>query len=325
MTTVLCVVCGFLLDLALGDPRWMPHPVVAMGRSVTWLERHLRPRFPDTPGGQLAAGAVVAVVVPAASCALAAGVLCACELASHALRVAVEAFMCYQLLATHELWRQTMLVRAALLRGDLAGARRAVSMVVGRDTDALDEAGVARAAVETVAENASDGVVAPLLYMVVAGAPGAMLYKAINTLDSMIGYDDERYRYFGRVAARVDDVANWVPARLTALCMVVVAPVVGLSGRGAWRVWRRDRRRHASPNSAQGESAMAGALGVRLGGGATYGGVLVSRPTLGDPGRPVEADDIARANRLMLACCVLALALLCACRVAALAAAGALS
>jgi adenosylcobinamide-phosphate synthase len=314
MLTLLAIVCGFALDLALGDPRWMPHPVVAMGKLTSWLEARLRPRFSGSPKALVASGAFTVVIVCGASVLVCALALYLCGIVSPWLRFALETFWCYQLLATRELWRQSMDVKRALDAGDLVGAREKVSRIVGRDTARLDREGVIRAAVESVAENASDGVVAPLLYMAVAGAPGAMLYKAINTLDSMIGYRSERYRSFGKVAARTDDVANWLPSRLCALIMIAAATPTGLSSRGAWRIWRRDRKRHASPNSGQSESAMAGALGVRLGGDASYFGELVHKPTLGDPERAVEPEDIARADRLMLATAVGALSVFCALR-----------
>ena len=185
--------------------------------------------------------------------------------------------------------------------GDLPGARKAVSMIVGRDTDALDEQGVAKAAVETVAENVSDGVIAPLLFMSVGGAPAAAFYKAVNTLDSMVGYKNERYRNVGWASAKLDDVLNFVPARVSGALMCAAAQLTGLDAAGAWRVFKRDRRNHTSPNSAHTEAACAGALGVQLGGGHHYFGEYVEKPTIGDEKRSVEAEDIKRANKLMYA------------------------
>ena len=196
-----------------------------------------------------------------------------------------------------------------LAKGDLPAARRAVARIVGRDTQNLTAAGVTRAAVETVAENASDGVIAPLLYMLLGGAPLALTYKAINTMDSMLGYKNEKYLYFGRCAAKLDDAANWLPSRLAALLWVAAAALTGNSACGAWRIWRRDRRRHASPNSAQTESACAGALGVQLAGPAYYFGEYYDKPTIGDPLREIEPRDILRANRMMYAESLLALVL----------------
>ncbi len=308
MMTLAAVLLGFALDAALGDPRWLPHPVVGMGRIISWAEPRLRSVFPDTPSGRRAAGRVLAFGLPLGSglvtwCALAlAGML------HPALRFALETWLCYQLLATCELRRQSMAVASALTERGLEAGRQAVSRIVGRDTGALDEAGVIRAAVETVAENASDGVVAPLLYMMVGGAPLAMAYKAVNTLDSMVGYKNERYLHFGRASARLDDVVNFVPARFAALCLIVSAPLVGLSGEGAWRIWRRDRTRHASPNAAQTEAVMAGALGVWLMGPASYAGRMVDKPAIGDAVRPIQVEDIRRANRLMVAGVLVALA-----------------
>ena len=202
-----------------------------------------------------------------------------------------------------------MKVCRALKAGEVEAARRAVSMIVGRDTANLTAEGITKAAVETVAENASDGVIAPLCWMFVLGPVGGVFYKAVNTMDSMVGYRNEKYLYFGRAAARLDDLVNWIPARLTALFFVLAAYILpGLDGAGAWRIWRRDRRCHKSPNSAQGESACAGALGVQLAGDAWYFGVLHRKPTIGDDTRPVEPEDIVRVNRMMYAAFLLALA-----------------
>ena len=192
-----------------------------------------------------------------------------------------------------------MAVYRKLVKEDLPAARRAVGRIVGRDTDALTAEGVAKAAVETIAENASDGETAPLFWMALGGAPLALAYKAVNTMDSMVGYKNDRYRYFGTAAAKLDDLVNWFPARLTALLMAALAPLAGLDGGGAWKIWRRDRRKHKSPNSAQTEAAMAGALGVELAGDAWYFGELHKKPTLGDSLRPIQPEDIRRANRLL--------------------------
>ena len=191
--------------------------------------------------------------------------------------------------------------RVKLTAGSLEGARKAVSMIVGRDTEHLTEEGVAKAAIETVAENTSDGVIAPMLYTALGGPVLGFLYKAVNTMDSMVGYQNEKYLYFGRAAAKLDDVVNFLPARISALLMVGTACVSGksYSGKQAWRIWRRDNRKHASPNSAQTESVCAGALGIQLAGDASYFGRIVKKPCIGDPTRPVEAEDIRRTNRLM--------------------------
>ena len=217
--------------------------------------------------------------------------------------------MCYQLIAAKDLCIESLRVYDALNADDLPAARRAVSMIVGRDTEDLTQSGVTKAAVETVAENASDGVIAPLFFLALGGAPLGFFYKAVNTLDSMVGYQNERYMDFGRWSARLDDLLNWIPARVSALLMIAAAAPLGLDARGAARIWRRDRRRHASPNSAQTESACAGALGVQLAGPAYYFGEYYDKPTIGDPLREIEPRDILRANRMMYAESLLALVL----------------
>ena len=325
MLTVAAVVAGFLLDALLGDPRRIPHPIVAMGNAIAWLEPRLRAAFPDTPSGARRAGVVLVAVLCAGSFGATWCLIAVAGLVHPLLGFAVETWLCYQALAACELRRQSMRVVRELTREGLPAARRAVGMIVGRDTEALDERDVLKAAVETVAENTADGVVGPLVYLIVGGAPLGMLYKAVNTMDSMVGYKNERYLDFGRAAARVDDVLGFIPARLAALCMIAAAPAAGLSAKGAWRIWRRDRFNHASPNSAQTESAMAGALGVELAGSAVYFGKLVEKPTMGDATRPIEREDVRRANRLMVLASALSLVVLGGARIALVAAAGAMA
>lgn len=315
MLTALAIVLGFILDLIIGDPRWLPHPVVGMGKTITWAEPHLRTTFNDDYDGERSAGLVLAMALPFAAWFLASTCLDIAGMLSPWARFVLETFMCYQIFATCELRRQSMAVLRALRDGTLEDARKAVGMIVGRDVSALDRDGVTRAAVETVAENLSDGVVSPLLFMTIGGAPLGMLFKAVSTLDSMIGYKNERYREFGSAAARFDDALNWVPARLSALCVIAASAVTGGDARGAWRIWRRDRRKHESPNAGQPEAAMAGALGVQLNGPAVYFGEVVDKPVLGDPVRPIEPEDIRRANRIMIVAVVLALVVLVGLRV----------
>ena len=307
--TILAVAAGFAADLAFGDPRWLPHPVVAMGRAITWAEGRLRGAFPQTSAGTHAAGLVLAVALPLACGLLTWGILHLCGMVHSGLRFVAEAWASYQILAACELRRQSLAVARAFSKGGLVAAREAVGLIVGRDTSVLDEQGVARAAVETVAENASDGVIAPLFYLMIGGAPLGMAYKAVNTLDSMVGYKNERYLHFGRAAAKLDDIANYLPSRIAALLWVAAAALTGNDARSAWRIWRRDRRNHASPNSAQTESACAGALNVQLAGPAYYFGEYYKKPTIGDAVRPIEPEDICRANRMMYAESLLALAL----------------
>ena len=303
------VLGGFLLDALFGDPAWLPHPVVLMGRCISALEKHLRTALPKTPRGELVGGAAVAAVLPLGALAVT-GLACWAAARLHpALGLALQMLWCGQGLAAKGLAQESRNVYKELAKGDLPAARRAVARIVGRDTQNLTAAGVTRAAVETVAENTSDGVIAPLLYMLLGGAPLALTYKAINTMDSMLGYKNEKYLYFGRCAAKLDDAANWLPSRLAGLLWVAAAALTGSSARGAWRIWRRDRRRHASPNSAQTESACAGALGVQLAGPAYYFGEYYDKPTIGDPLREIEPRDILRANRMMYAESLLALVL----------------
>ena len=309
MMTVWAVLGGFVLDALFGDPAWLPHPVVYMGKAISKLEKFLRPRLPKTPQGELLGGAIVAFCLPVGTFLLT-GLVCWGAARLHPLLgLAVQMFWCGQALAARGLVQESTNVYKELKKPDLPGARKAVSRIVGRDTAELTAEGVTKAAVETVAENASDGVIAPLLYMLIGGAPLALTYKAINTMDSMLGYKNEKYLYFGRVPAKLDDVANYLPSRLAGLLWVAAAALTGNSARGAWKIWRRDRRRHASPNSAQTESACAGALGVQLAGPAYYFGQYYPKLTIGDALRPIEPEDILRANRMMVAESILALAI----------------
>lgn len=302
---------GFLLDLLLGDPRWLPHPIRAIGALIAALEKALRKLFPKRQGGELAGGAALVILVLALSGGFTLLVLWLCGQVGLWLRFLAETVLCYQLLATRSLKGESMKVYQALKAGDLEGARHAVSMIVGRDTQRLDEAGVARAAVETVAENASDGVIAPLIFLAIGGAPLGMAYKAVNTMDSMVGYKNDRYLWFGRCAARLDDLVNFIPARLAGLLMCLGAGFSGFDGPNALRIFRRDRKNHKSPNSAHTEAAAAGALHIQLGGPNYYFGKLVDKPAIGDADHPVEPLDIVRVNRLMYATAFLALVLCC--------------
>lgn len=309
MTICVAAFLGFLLDLWLADPGWMPHPVVLMGKCITRLEEVLRSRFPATPKGERAAGCVLAVLLPVGTLVLT-GAICLLAGRIHPLLgLVVQTFWCWQALAVKGLAEESKNVYRQLAAEDLPGARSAVARIVGRDTQALTEEGVTKAAVETVAENFSDGVVAPLFYMMIGGAPLALCYKAVNTMDSMIGYKNQRYLQFGRAAAKLDDAANYLPSRLAAVFWIAAAGLTGQDVPNAWRIWRRDRRNHASPNSAQTESACAGALGVQLAGPAYYFGEYYNKPTIGDAKRPIEPRDILRANRMLFAGAGLALVL----------------
>lgn len=306
---ILALILGFLLDLAFGDPRWLYHPIRLIGNLIAWAEKPFRAAFPKSEKGELAAGTFFAVFVVAVSTAVPALLLALASRLSSWLVFALEVFWSFQILAAKSLKSESMKVYAALKEGDLPKARKAVSMIVGRDTQNLTEEGVAKAAVETVAENSSDGVIAPLLFLALGGPALGFFYKAVNTLDSMVGYKNDTYLYFGRFSAKLDDVLNFIPSRISGLLLVLASPLAGLSMEGAWKIFRRDRRNHASPNSAQTEAAAAGALGVQLAGDAYYFGKLYKKPTIGDPLRPVEYEDIRRVNWLMYAAVCLALVL----------------
>lgn len=303
------IACGFFLDLLLGDPVWLPHPVVLMGKAIVGLERVFRRIFPATPAGLRLGGTLLAVLLPVGTLAITWSIVLGASYLHPALGFGVQVLWCWQALAVKGLAQESRRVYTALTTDSLSAARKAVSRIVGRDTEALTSEGVTRAAVETVAENFADGVLAPLFYMTIGGAPLALAYKAVNTMDSMVGYKNERYLQFGRAAAKLDDGANYLPARLAALLWIAAASLVGQDAKGAFRIWRRDRRNHPSPNSAQTESACAGALGIQLAGPAWYFGTLHEKPTIGDGCRPVEPEDILRANRALYAASILALLL----------------
>ena len=303
------VLGGFVLDAIFGDPARLPHPVVYMGKAISALEKGLRARLPKTPEGELWGGRILVFCLPVGTFALTCLVCMGAAALHPLLGLAVQMFWCGQALAAKGLVQESTNVYRELIKPDLPAARIAVSRIVGRDTQALTAEGVTKAAVETVAENASDGVIAPLFYMLLGGAPLALTYKAINTMDSMVGYKNTQYLYFGRAAARLDDIANFLPSRIAALLWVAAAALTGNDARSAWRIWRRDRHNHASPNSAQTESACAGALNVQLAGPAYYFGQYYPKPTIGDAVRPIEPEDIRRANRMMYAESLLALAL----------------
>ena len=316
MHALLPMILGFALDALFGDPYALPHIIRLVGLLIARTEALLRGLFPATPRGERLAGFALVIVVVGVSCGCCIVLLWLAYHVAEWLGLAVEALVCYQMLAAKQLRVEAHRVYDALRDEGLEAGRRAVSMIVGRDTACLDEAGVVRAAVETVAENTSDGVVAPLVFMALGGGAGALLYKAVNTMDSMVGYTNDRYRYLGTAAARLDDVLNWIPARMTGVLMCLVAPLVGLDGAGAWRIFLRDRKKHASPNSAHPEAACAGALGVELAGPASYFGVLHDKPTIGDGLRPIAPNDILAANRLERATSLVALLLSLAVRAA---------
>lgn len=308
---VLAMTIGFILDLCFGDPHFMPHPVKGMGWLIGHLEPVLRKMFSKDEQGERLAGTVLVVGVLLATGVSACGVLWLAGRFHPLAAFALECVMCYQMLAAKGLKSESMKVYEALRQENIEGARAAVSMIVGRDTRPLSEAGIVRAAVETVAENTSDGVIAPLLYMALGGAPLAFLYKAVNTMDSMVGYRNETYLHFGRTAAKLDDLLNLIPSRLSAMLMIMASFLMGMDYWNAISIYMRDRHNHQSPNSAQTEAVCAGALDVQLAGDAWYFGILHEKPTIGDDLRRIEADDIRRANALLYMTAGLAVMLLC--------------
>lgn len=292
---------GFLLDLVLGDPDGFPHPIRLIGKLITGSEKILRKSKADSDRKELWQGIGLVLLVLVSVTAAATGLLSTAYRLHPVLGTAVECVMTYQILAVKCLKTESMKVWQCLKNGNPEQARKAVSMIVGRDTACLDEEGIAKAAIETVAENTSDGVVAPMLYLAVGGPILGFLYKSINTMDSMIGYKNDKYLYFGRAAAKLDDFANYLPARISACLMIAASFLAGgsFSGKGAWKIYLRDRKKHASPNAGQTEAVCAGALSIRLAGSASYFGKTVKKPYIGEAVREVEYEDIKRANRLM--------------------------
>lgn len=308
--SLIAVVVGFVMDLIFGDPSTPLHPICLIGNLIAKLEKVIRKALPKTEKGELAGGGLLVVLVVL----LSGGIPLLLLVISYRIwfwsGVAVEAVMCFFIFAVKSLKKESMNVGRALEEEGLEAGRKAVARIVGRDTQALSEAGVVKAAVETVAENFSDGVFAPMLYLMIGGGALGFFYKGINTMDSMVGYKNDKYLYFGRFAAKLDDAANFIPSRLAALFLIAASPLTGLDGKKAWEIYRRDRFCHASPNSAQTEAAAAGALHIRLAGDAYYFGKLYRKPFIGDDIRPVETEDIARMNRLMVTASFLSMAVL---------------
>ena len=314
---------GILLDQVIGDPYFLPHPIRAIGSLISYLERRLlgsqtaesetdQENKPLESGldrdvkKEKRKGILLWIIVELVVISVTFLIIFVSYRVNKYLGIGVEAILTCYILAARSLCRESMAVSRELEKKDIRAARKALSMIVGRDTAELEEEEIAKAAVETVAENTSDGVIAPLFYTAIGGPVLGFAYKAINTMDSMLGYRNERYENFGWLSAKADDVLNFIPSRLSAIFMILSAFVMGLfskvySGAGAYRIWKRDRLKHLSPNSAQTESVCAGALGIRLGGAHLYGGVMVEKPSIGDELRKTETADIKRANNLMFA------------------------
>lgn len=288
------VVIALALDHLLGEPRRIPHPVVAIGQLAQRLERPLRKRFDDTTAGVFAVAAVVGASVGSVTL-----IVWLAALVHPLIGDLASILLIYLALAMRSLREHADAVHVPLVVGDLEAARARVKMLVGRDCDSLGETEVVRATVESVAENTVDGVTAPMIFALLGGAPGVFFYKAVNTLDSTFGYKDERYLNFGWAAARLDDLVNFLPARITAVLVPFSAVILGLDGRQAWVVFRRDRHRHPSPNGGQIEAAMAGALKIRLGGQNSYFGQISTRPYMGDDKQALRAEHIVLIIKLM--------------------------
>lgn len=297
--SLVALVMGYILDLIFGDPYWMPHPVRFIGNLISILEKVIRRFMPKTKRGEYIGGIILTVMVVSISMVIPLVIILMAKSINTYLALTVETFMCYQILATKSLKVESMKVYDELAKNDLPSARKAVSMIVGRDTKDLTFSGVAKAAVETVAENTSDGIIAPMIFIAIGGAPMGFFYKAINTMDSMVGYKNEKYMNFGRFAAKLDDVVNYLPARISAYEMILSSFFLRYDYKNAFKIYKRDRYNHASPNSAQTESVCAGALDVQLAGNAYYFGKLYEKPTIGDDIREINYDDIKKANRLL--------------------------
>ncbi len=293
---ILILIAGaFVLDLIFGDPRFLPHPICWIGKLISVSEKFLRKAVKNN----LIGGVFLVLIVCTFCFAIPYFLLFGLKLISREAAFILELFWCYQILATKSLRVESMKVYTALKEKGIEEGRKFLSYIVGRDTENLDEKSVVKATVETIAENTTDGVIAPLIFMAIGGAPLAFLYKGINTMDSMVGYKNEKYILFGRAAAYLDDVANFIPARISAVFMIIASAFCGFNAKNALKIYKRDRRNHKSPNSAQTESVCAGALEIELAGDAVYFGKKVEKPTIGDDIRPIELDDIKRANLLM--------------------------
>jgi len=289
---------GYFLDIAFGDPYWIPHPIIFIGKGISKLEAYLRSFFDKDRKAKLG-GVILAVVIIIGTYLIASSMLHIIKIYSPLLSKLVEVFMIFQILAAKSLAKESRKVYYPLKEGNIQEARRFLSYIVGRDTTNLEEEGITRAAVETVAENISDGIIAPLFYIFIGGAPLGMAYKAVNTLDSMVGYKNEKYKDFGWASAKIDDAANFIPARLTGILIVIASLLLRYDFKSSFKILLRDRKNHSSPNCGYPEAATAGALNVQLGGTNIYFGKPVYKPTIGDKIRALDFDDINRTIRIM--------------------------
>lgn len=314
MEILIAVIIGFILDLILGDPHWLPHPIRLMGYLISKGEKAMRRMFPETKIGEIIGGVLLTIALICIAFFVPLIILYFAGKVSPIFQIGIHSVFCYQILATKSLKTESMKVYNQLIKSDIINARKYLSWIVGRDTERLNETEITKATVETIAENTSDGVIAPLIFIVLGGAPLGFLYKAINTLDSMIGYKNDRYMFFGRFAAKLDDFFNYIPAIISAYIMIGASFLTGLDYRNAYRIYKRDKRNHSSPNSAKTESVCAGALNIQLAGDAYYFGKLVRKQTIGDNNRIIEVRDIVLTNRLMYGTAISAVVLMCGIR-----------
>lgn len=295
MKIIYIIALAFVLDLIFGDPRWLPHPICLIGNAISYFEKKIRKMFISEFFG----GVTLVFIILILSFFVPFLVLFFAKKINFYFGFLLETYFCYQIFATKSLKTESMKVYTPLIKNDLEKARKYLSYIVGRDTKNLDKKAIIKATVETISENTTDGIIAPLFFMVIGGAPLAFLYKAINTLDSMIGYKNEKYIKFGKFAARLDDIANFLPARIAAFFMIISSFFLRLNLKNAIKIYARDKKNHKSPNSAQTEAVCAGALEIQLAGDCYYFGQLVKKQTIGDDIRPIRPDDIILANRLM--------------------------
>lgn len=307
MMTLVAITAGFILDFLFGDPHWLPHPICLIGNLIGFLEKRLRSIFAFSNTALLLSGGLMVIIVLLLTYSVPYIILYEAEKVSIWLAFVLETIMFYQIFATKSLRDESMKVYEALKNNDLADARLKLSWIVGRDTQNLTAEEVTKGAVETVAENTSDGVIAPMFFMFIGGAPLAFLYKGINTMDSMVGYKNDKYLFFGRCAAKLDDLANFIPARISGIVMILAAYFLNLDSKRAWKTFLRDRYNHLSPNSAMTESVAAGALNIQLGGGHFYFGKWVPKDTIGDNLRAVVPEDIVSVNNLLYMSAVISL------------------
>ncbi|MEY8320693.1 adenosylcobinamide-phosphate synthase CbiB [Lachnospiraceae bacterium 46-61] len=303
---ILIVIIAFYMDILFGDPSNIPHPICGIGHIISKTESILRKYYCSTQLQKQKSGVLLVAIVIIISLSIPVLLLFLLRFLGQKAVLSTKVVICWYMLAMKSLKKESIAVYHALQKNDLQGARKAVSRIVGRDTQNLTEEGIIKATVETVAENTSDGVIAPLFYMTFFGTLGGVFYKAVNTMDSMVGYKNEKYIDFGKFAAKLDDIVNYIPSRISALLLCCCSFLLGYDGKNSFKIWKRDKRKHASPNSAQTESACAGALGIQLAGDAWYFGKRYQKEFIGDKKRNVEIEDIKRANHLLYASSVLA-------------------